>query len=95
MPHALMLSVASKYGAITGVRLAGLRSVGGTFSVFSGAPMKIEAGRAREGTAHLDGLIQHDDDELGEPKIVPPSALTAENEAFRAGGLAGGGRPRN
>ena len=41
--------------------------------------MKIEAGRARDGTAHLDGLIQHDDDELGEPKIVPPSALTAEN----------------
>ena len=53
--------------------------------------MKIEAGRARDGTAHLDGLIQHDDDELGEPKIVPPSALTAENEPLELADLLEGG----
>ena len=44
--------------------------------------MEIEAGRAREGIAHLDGLVQHDDGVLGEPKIVPPSAVTPENEAL-------------
>ena len=44
--------------------------------------MDIEAGRAREGIAHLDGLVQHDDGVLGEPKIVPPSAVTPENEAL-------------
>ena len=44
--------------------------------------MEIEAGRAREGTAHLNGLIQHDDGVPGEPKIFPASARTAENDAF-------------
>ena len=47
--------------------------------------MGIEAGRAREGIAHLNGLVQHDDGVPGEPKIVPPSALTAENETFELG----------
>ena len=44
--------------------------------------MEIEAGRAREGIAHLDGLVQHDDGVPGKPKIVPPSALTTENETL-------------
>ena len=43
--------------------------------------MESEAGRAREGTAHLNALARHDDSVLGEPKIVPPSARAVANEA--------------